>query len=244
MERRGRDAKRGVVLPRGNRVYVPVGPMLIVGFRCFAISERVSAASQPRALYCRVVALVRLLGLVAGLGAVLLAQAPPGRGNVAPFYPTPMQVAVKMLQEAEIKAGELHYDLGSGDGRLVILAARNFGAKSVGFEIDSELINSSRRQLEKWELGELAEIREQDLFTADFSDVDVVTVYLLPRALARLKPILETSLKAGARIISHDFPVDGWDPEKTVTLDNYDDPVDNWLHTIYVYRRPAADTSQ
>ena len=101
----------------------PVGPMLIVGFHCSAIFGRLSAASRPRALYCRVVALIRLLGLVAGLGGVLLAQAPPGRGNVAPFYPTPMQVAVKMLQEAELKAGELHYDLGSGDGRLVILAA-------------------------------------------------------------------------------------------------------------------------
>ncbi len=181
----------------------------------------------------------RIFTLALGLGSVLPAQAPPGPGNVAPFYPTPMQVAVKMLEEAELKAGELHYDLGSGDGRLVFLAARTFGAKSVGFEIDAELVRSSRQQLEKLELGELAEIRQQDLFTADFSEVDVVTVYLLPRALARLKPMLEASLKPGARIISHDFPVEGWDPEKTLTVDNYDDPVDNWLHTVYVYRRAA-----
>ena len=67
----------------------------------------------------------------------------------------------------------------------------------------------------------------------------MVTVYLLPRALARLKPMLEASLKPGARIISHDFSVEGWDPEKTLTVDNYDDPVDNWLHTVYVYRRAA-----
>ncbi len=162
--------------------------------------------------------------------------APGPAGNVAPFYPSPMSIVRQMLDAAEIEPGELHYDLGSGDGRIVVVAARDYGTKSVGFEIDPKLVQSSRDWIAKEELGESASIVDRDLFSADFSQPDLITVYLLPRALAKLKPLLEEQMKPGSRVVSHDFSIPGWDPDVTLTSDEEAD-IDGLLHTIYVYRR-------
>lgn len=181
------------------------------------------------------------LALVLPAALILLAAQAP---NVAPYYPTPFEVVTKMLEIGELKPGQTHYDLGSGDGRLVIMAARDFQAKSVGFEIDPQLITTSRRQITELGLDNQAEIRSQDLFTVDMSDVDLVTVYLLPAALKKLVPIFKRALKPGARVVSHDFPIENWEPEQTITLDNYTDPDDNWLHTIYLYRQTGPQTAE
>ena len=141
-----------------------------------------------------------------------------------------------MLEVGELKPNQLHYDLGSGDGRLVIIAAREFGARSVGYEIDEKLVAGSRKQIEELGLSELASIRQEDLYKADFTQVDLVTTYLLPRALALLRPHLEKQLKKGARVVSHDFYIDGWEPDETITVD-YEVEEDGLLHTIYIYRR-------
>lgn len=156
--------------------------------------------------------------------------------NVAPYYPTPMPVALQMLEVGELKPGELHYDLGSGDGRLVLLAARTFGARSVGYEIDSKLVAASRRRIAELELEALARIEDTDLYRADFSKPDLITVYLLPRALDMLRPLLEKSMKKGSLVVSHDFAIPGWDPDETITLDDEPD-IEGLLHTIYLYRR-------
>lgn len=141
-----------------------------------------------------------------------------------------------MLELGELKAGQLHYDLGSGDGRLVVAAARDFGARSVGFEIDQKLIDASRRQIADLNISNLASIESRDLFAADFSKPDLITVYLLPKALERLKPLLEQQMKPGSLVVSHDFMVPGWKADRVITIDEEPDTAD-LLHSIYIYRR-------
>ncbi len=175
-------------------------------------------------------------GLLAAL-CLMAEDAGKGPGNIAPYYPTPLNVATRMLEIGELQPGELHYDMGSGDGRLVILAARDFGARSIGFELDPKLVESSRRQIVEMELSELASIQEQDLFTADFSKPDLITLYLLPRALDMLRPLLEEQAKKGVRIVSHDFPVPQWTPEETVPHEDEESDFDGLKHAIYLYRR-------
>jgi len=174
------------------------------------------------------------------LGAAALSAAdplrPPPGGNVAPYYPTPIEVAKRMLEVTELQPGELHMDLGSGDGRLVILAARNHQARSIGYELDPKLVLSSRRQIEEMGLSDLATIVEQDLFQADVSEVDVLTLYLLPRALGKLRPILERDLKKGARVVSHDFEVPDWEPVDRIDCD-MENEVDGLPHMLYLYHR-------
>lgn len=162
------------------------------------------------------------------------AAEPKEHGNVAPYYPTPYSVAVAMLEAGELKPGETHFDLGSGDGRLVILAARDFGARSVGYELEEKLVLSSRDQIEELNLGHLARIEQRDLFKADFDEADLVTVYLLPRALELLGPILKEKMKPGSRVVSHDFAIPGWKPAKALEFDR-DTEIEGFPHTIYVY---------
>ena len=179
---------------------------------------------------------IALIVCLAVLGTAFAEEQGKPQGKIAPYYPTPIPVAMDMLEAADLQPDELVVDLGSGDGRLVILAARNFGARAVGVELDSALVESSRRQIGEMELGDKASIVQQDLFTYDFSDADVITVYLLPRALGMLRPLLEKNAKEGVRVISHDFPIDGWEPDERVASEDVND-IDGLPHTIYVYRR-------
>ncbi len=155
---------------------------------------------------------------------------------VAPYFPTPMEVAERMLEIGELQPGELHYDLGSGDGRIVILAAQKFGARSIGFEIDSALVERSRLRIEELNLTERASIAEEDLFKADFSKPDLITVYLLKLANAQLKPLFEQQLHEGARVVAHDFPIPDWEPEQTVRFEHESD-YGLAKHVLYLYRR-------
>lgn len=166
----------------------------------------------------------------------LFAQEAEKPAKVAPYYPTPPYVVEKMLNLGELKKGELHYDLGSGDGRVVIMAAQKYEARSVGFEIDSKLIGESRGEILRLGLENAASIVMQDLMTADFSKPDLITVYLLPDANRKLRPLFEQQMRPGTRIVSHDFAFTEWEPEKTVTLD-VDTDIDGLMHTLYLYRR-------
>jgi hypothetical protein len=156
--------------------------------------------------------------------------------KLAPYFPTPPIVVEKMLTLGELRAGELHYDLGSGDGRVVMMAAQKFGARSVGFEIEPKLFEESRAEIRRLGLQNLASILQQDLLTADFSKPDLITVYLLPEGNRKLAPLMESQMRRGARIVSHDFSFREWKAEQTVTLDVEVD-VDGLLHTLYLYRR-------
>ena len=141
-----------------------------------------------------------------------------GSSHIAPFVPTPPEVVSRMLELAEIKQGDVLYDLGSGDGRIVVAAAKQFGIRAVGFEVDPVLVKDSRQIIKRAGLEEFVEIREQDIRTVDFSAASVVTMYLYPAANLRLRPVLMRDLKPGSRVISHDFGMGSWKPDRVERL--------------------------
>lgn len=152
--------------------------------------------------------------------------------HVAPFVPTPPEVVSRMLELAEIKQGDVLYDLGSGDGRIVVAAAKKFGIRAVGFEIDPGLVKDSRQFVKQAGLEELVEIREQDIRTVDFSPASVVTMYLYPAANLRLRPVLMRELQPGSRVISHDFGMGSWKPDHMERLRD----TAGFSRTIYRWR--------
>jgi SAM-dependent methyltransferase len=145
-----------------------------------------------------------------------------------PFVPTPPEVVDRMLELAEVKRGDVVYDLGSGDGRIIIRAAKRYGARGVGFEIDPDLVALSRAAAKKEGVEHLVEFREQDALTVDLSPATVVTLYMLPEFNLALRPLLGR-LMPGSRVVSHDFGFDGWPPHKTERMDG------GLLHTHTIY---------
>ena len=122
-----------------------------------------------------------------------------------------------MLQLGGLKAGEKMFDLGSGDGRIVIMAAEKFHANAVGIELDKDLFKQSMDKIQKLKLQKTARIINGDILTQDFSSADLITVYLLPLSNDKMRPILDKQLKKGARIVAHDFEFRDWKPEKVET---------------------------
>jgi predicted RNA methylase len=153
--------------------------------------------------------------------------------SAAPYYPTPLAIAERMLQLGQLRRGETTFDLGSGDGRIVILAAQKFQAVSIGVELDHDLVLQSRDRLDKLHLKDRARIIEGDLFAQDYSSADLLTIYLLPETNAKLAPILEKQLKKGTRVVCHDFEIPGWKPDSTQTLEDQE----GRAHTLFLYRR-------
>jgi SAM-dependent methyltransferase len=131
-----------------------------------------------------------------------------------PFVPTTPDVIDRMLTMAQVKSGDVIYDIGSGDGAIIVYAAKKYGIRGVGIEIDGDLILKARNNAFKEIVEHLVEFREQDAFTADVSPATVVTLYMLPEFNAKLRPMLEKQLKPGTRIVSHDFEIRGWTPER------------------------------
>ncbi len=167
---------------------------------------------------------------------LLLAQdkQPPKTEKLAPYYPTPEVIVEKMLQLGGLKAGEKMYDLGSGDGRIVITAARKFKADAWGVEFDEPLAKQSLERISKLGLSSSAHIIHGDLLLQDYSTADLLTVYLLPMSNDKVTPILEKQLKKGARIVAHDFEFSAWKPAK---IEDIDDDGEGRSHRLYLYRR-------
>jgi tRNA G37 N-methylase Trm5 len=180
-------------------------------------------------------------------GAVLLSAAAFGQSktyladSLAPYVPTPPQVVEKMLVLAELKANETLYDLGAGDGRILITAAQKYNAKGVGIELAPDLFQEAVAKIRSLGLEERIRMIHGNLLDAKVSDADVVTVYLLTEANEKLKPKFE-KLRPGARVVSHDFEIRNWVPWKTEKVEGYHKRV----HTIYVYKMPPKrlDTDQ
>jgi ubiquinone/menaquinone biosynthesis C-methylase UbiE len=155
--------------------------------------------------------------------------------------PTPWVIVDEMLKLAEIGANDVVYDLGSGDGRLVITAAKRYGARGVGVELQSTLVEMAEIGARHEKVAGKVRFSQGDLFEADFSEASVVTLYLLPRFVTRLVPKLRAELKAGTRIVSHDYPLAPWRPDKTLIFDveEKEQISGSTRTTLYYYVVPA-----
>ncbi|HEX8439953.1 SAM-dependent methyltransferase [Archangium sp.] len=146
------------------------------------------------------------------LGRSDLPEKPPD----VPYVPTPQGVVDDMLELAGVKRGDVLYDLGSGDGRIVVTAAKRFGVHGVGIDINPERIQEAEANARAAGVEDLARFRQEDIFKTDIGDATVVTMYLLPSVNNRLKPKLLGELRPGTRIVSHAFDIEGWEPERIV----------------------------
>jgi len=163
------------------------------------------------------------------------AQSKPAEPEkLAPYYPTPETIVQKMLQLGGLKAGEKMFDLGSGDGRIVIMAAEKFHADATGVELDKDLFRQSMDRIKNLKLQRTARIINGDVLQQDYSSADLITVYLLPLSNDKVRPILDKQLKKGTRIVSHDFEFKDWKPEKVEPID---DDGEGRSHTLYLYRK-------
>lgn len=157
--------------------------------------------------------------LLAGLAAAPVAGWAQGASAPkldVPYVPTPEEVVDKMLEMAQVDKSDLLYDLGCGDGRIVVTAARKFGARGVGIDIDPQRIKEARANARDAGVADRVQFRQADLFKSDFSRATVVTLYLLPVINQRLRPQLWRQLKPGTRVVSHAFDMGAeWPPEQT-----------------------------
>jgi hypothetical protein len=152
--------------------------------------------------------------------------------KLAPYLPTPLTIVERMLKLASLKPKEVMWDLGSGDGRIVIMAAEKFGAYANGVEYDFDLFHQSDAKVRNMNIN--AHIILGDIFDQDYSKADVLTIYLLPESNEKLRPLLEKQLKKGTRVVCHDFPIAKWTPTKIETVD---DDGEGRSHTLYLYVR-------
>jgi len=162
----------------------------------------------------------------------------PKRPDVI-FVPTPQEVVDKMLELAQVTKDDVVYDLGCGDGRIVVTAAKKFGCRAFGFDVDPQRIQESKENVEKNGVGNLVTIEQKDIFTLDLSKANVVTLYLLPSLNVKLIPQLE-KLKPGCRIVSHDFDMRGVTPDKVVTVDGDG----GYGHTVYLWTTPLKKEAE
>lgn len=160
-------------------------------------------------------------------------QSVPGRpaDQLAPFDPTPQEVVERLLVLAGVRKGDVVYDLGSGDGRVVIAAAKKFGVKAVGFEIDPDLVKLARENVRKQGVEKLVEIRQQDFTSANLSAASVVTLYLSKDGNPAVRPGLMHQLKPGARIVSYGFDMGDWAPK---IMETYRDRAGD-SHLLYLW---------
>ena len=153
------------------------------------------------------------------------------------YVPTPQAVVDKMLEMAEVKSGDIVYDLGCGDGRIVVTAAKKYGVKAVGFDIDPERVAEARENVRHAGVEHLVTIKQEDIFTLDLRAASVVTLYLLPELNVRLMPQLEL-LPPGSRIVSHDFDMSGAKPVEVVKMSENKADLGGTNHTIYKWVVP------
>jgi SAM-dependent methyltransferase len=154
------------------------------------------------------------VGMAAAMLAACSILPPPDIRLDAPYVSTPYEVVDEMLRMADAGPGDVLYDLGCGDGRIVVAAAKERGARGVGIDIDPERIAEAKANASRAGVGKRVEFREADLFRTDLSPASVVTLYLLPHLNMRLRPQLWRQLKIGSRVVSHDFNMGEWEPER------------------------------
>ena len=191
------------------------------------VQEQKAGTVRPAEKFCL---LLWLLGLNLTLAA---AQQTPLREPDVSFVPTPQSIVKQMLELAKVKPGDVVYDLGCGDGRVVITAAKGYGVRAVGIDIDPERINQSLENARKAGVEDRVSFRNEDLFEADIREATVVTLYLLHKLNLKLRPKLWKELKPSKRIVSYNFHMGDWPPEKQVGV---------MSGTIYLWIIPANGT--
>ncbi|MEM2105294.1 MAG: methyltransferase domain-containing protein [Candidatus Bathyarchaeia archaeon] len=155
---------------------------------------------------------------------------------IAPYVPSPPQVIRQMLILAELKPREVFFDLGAGDGRAVIMAAKDFGARAVGVELREDLVKKALSTVYEQGLQDRVTIVNGDMFTVDLTSADVVFLYLTTSANEKIRPKLEAELRPGVRVVSHDYEIVGWKPVK---VENFcENPSLGYpTHTLYLYKK-------
>jgi ribosomal protein L11 methylase PrmA len=159
--------------------------------------------------------------ILLAFAAAILAAAPAAAREQQPdviYVPTPYEVVDRMLELAKVKKGDVLYDLGSGDGRIPVTAAKKFGIRAVGIDIDPQRIKEANENARKNGVTKLVTFKQEDLFKTDFKDATVVTLYLLPDLNVKLRPRLLAELKPGTRIVSHQFDMGDWKPQQKVEM--------------------------
>lgn len=154
-----------------------------------------------------------------------------------PFVPSPMYIVEKMLELAEVKKGDVLYDMGSGDGRIVIEAAKRYGVKGVGIDLNPELVAKARENAQNEGVSDLVEFRAQDGLTVDISEATVVTLYMFKWFNNQLRPKLQ-KLKSGSRVVAHDFDIDEWKPTKVEYIRASDNNAEDYSEgrTLYLWK--------
>jgi len=190
------------------------------------VCYRTAMPTHASTLLRRAVTITCLVLTLAGCAAT--ADAPKVTQTLdAPYVPTADEVVAEMLRGARVGPNDVVYDLGSGDGRIVIAAARDFGARAVGIELDPALVQQSRERALAAGVGDRVTFVWKDIFEADLSPATVVTVYLFPEVNARLLPKFRRELRPGTRVVSHQYPIGDWVPDRSILFRG---PVRN--HTI------------
>lgn len=174
-----------------------------------------------------------LLSVLPSIAPAQTGTASPDSVDEDPIYaPTPMRAVYKMLEVAGVTAQDTLYDLGSGDGRIVIAAAKKYGTRGIGIEINPERVREARRNVREAGVSDLVTIKKANIFNVDISDATVVTIYLLPETMAELRPKILEELEPGTPVVSHDFRFRGWEPERTVQVRT----PDGWKETSSILR--------
>ena len=168
---------------------------------------------QRRAFLPAAIALAGAAGAVVSVNSAHAQTPAPCKGPDVVYEPTPLGVVARMLEVAQVKAGDVVYDLGCGDARIVIAAALR-GARGVGFEIEPNLVQFAIANVKAENLADKVKVVQQDLFTADMSEASVIALYLLPEMNTRLRPKFWKELKVGSRVVANSFPISGWEPDR------------------------------
>jgi SAM-dependent methyltransferase len=187
------------------------------------------------------IACSRLAGVVLSISIAVAQSGQPGRKPDVPYVPTTDEAVQTMLKLAEVKKSDVVYDLGCGDGRIVIAAAVTYGARGVGIDIDPERIREAKENAKKAHVEQLVRFEEKDLFQADFHEATVVTLFLLPSINLRLRPKLIQELKPGTRIVSNTFDMGDWKPDKEQTLGETDDYDAYLSRRFYLWHVPQSN---
>jgi SAM-dependent methyltransferase len=164
----------------------------------------------------------------------LLPRSPQTHTPDVVYVGTPYDVVSRMLKLAGVKKSDVVYDLGCGDGRMVVLAAAKWGCRGIGYDIDPQRIAEANENVRKNRVGQLVKIVQEDLFKIDLSEADVLSLYLLPEINEKLLPQFE-KLKPGSRLVFHDYGLEGFEASQTVRMTSNED---NAVHTLYLYTIP------